>query len=162
MRENAYGIGCRARSQHSYSNPALAFHAQAGFRHLCWDKPISHSNQYHMHIHVINTLWHEKVCKKCQQIMYVKCHVMTSKLLVVSKMSKQILICLRFKNILASIWRLNNVLLPSYRRVCVFHFQLPWSRNWPITLLFLDKAYIRYHTRCTRLRCLRLDSPPAC
>ena len=35
-------------SQHSYPNPA--FQARAGFRHLCWDKPISHSNQYHMHI----------------------------------------------------------------------------------------------------------------
>ena len=29
---------------------ALVFQARTGFRHLCWDKPISHSNQYHMHI----------------------------------------------------------------------------------------------------------------
>ena len=35
-------------SQHSYPNPA--FQARTGFRHLCWDKPISHSNQCHMHI----------------------------------------------------------------------------------------------------------------
>ena len=37
-------------SQHSCLNPALTFQARAGFRHLCWDRPISHSNQCHMHI----------------------------------------------------------------------------------------------------------------
>ena len=42
-------------SQHSYPNPALAFQARAGFRHLCGDKPISHSNQYHMHIFIVLT-----------------------------------------------------------------------------------------------------------
>ena len=37
-------------SRHSCPNPALAFQARAGFGHLCREKPISHSEQCHMHI----------------------------------------------------------------------------------------------------------------
>ena len=37
-------------SQYSFLNPALAFQGRAGFRLLCCDKRISHSNQCHMHI----------------------------------------------------------------------------------------------------------------
>ena len=50
MWENAYGIGLRVRWVISplMSAPALTFQARAGFKHLCWDKPISHSNQCHM------------------------------------------------------------------------------------------------------------------
>ena len=35
-------------SQHLCLNPALAFQTGAGFRHLCRDKPVWHSNLYHM------------------------------------------------------------------------------------------------------------------
>ena len=37
-------------SRHSCPKQALAFHARAGFRHLCREKPISQSKQCHMHI----------------------------------------------------------------------------------------------------------------
>ena len=36
--------------RHSCTNQALAFQTRAGFRHLCREKPISHSKQCHIHI----------------------------------------------------------------------------------------------------------------
>ena len=63
-------------------------------------------------------------------------YLMTSKLLVISKMSNIYIIRLRFKNILTSIWHLYDVSFQSYRRLC-FHIgkyvmtskYTPWRQN---------------------------------
>ena len=40
-------------SQHFCLHPAIILKALAGFRHLCREKPISHSKQRHMHVFIL-------------------------------------------------------------------------------------------------------------